>query len=785
VNFFPLQNSGFNNDFYERLTLDGKEPAPQNAFAEQRPAKWVACGNVVDDARRAEDSKLAQMYDMLVNTCSHMVVHDCMVVLNPTECPMLGAERTEANPFVYGPGKKLDSAWAKRTFIPILSMCTSAKHADLPVPTADDWESITQQYFASVRRGKAVCRNRYLTQEVAPWGNRTASVAKAEDVSDQTLPVFFWRGVVHGDDHHPRRLLAQASARYATQKMGAALKPGVLDAAVVEGNLLRLSYVAEHNLVLVHSKNKLEKEKEKEKDKDNLTCDPIEQSKKYKFTFNVENIAASYKLGVLFKLGFCVLHVETPYKLWFEGLTDNQGIPLLRGGDVEDYEEGWGYISVKRDLSNLERTVQWCIENDEKCRHVAEHGKRFYAAYFTRQHVYEYLASTLNSVSARQKVVERTVLEEQSYLKELTSAFDSLDAKLPLLKRHVYEVAQPLPLRKSVVLVAFRGKEHLLALQQCLKHLKKCNVVVVDQAEGGFNRGALMNAAYKYIVQHISEVDTFVMIDPEAVFTTDFSQRYFGNDGKDVVDLGKSIDAPLGWAVKCSKEVFKKINGFPNTISKDGAFEAFENRLRVHGVPVHAPVVASAFATSPKVGVENQNQNQSKQKHNENVRAALVMDAMQHMVDGVNTLQYSVTQSKKFTGFPNVRTLTVRLVPEAELEDLSNRLVSSDPESESKESKETKETKETTETNSGSESDGGLNTSKGGSEAPEEPAHLKTIELAYVHEHTMIPHGGSNVVHVLDDDEPPSSETLPFLDNAEVMPTENQSTVKTIEINLK
>jgi hypothetical protein len=755
ANFLPVRNSGFTNDFSDRLSLDGKEAAQLNALdglLPHRPTKWTACGNVVDDARREEEMKLVQLYDMLVNTCSRTVVHDCMFMLNPTDFPLMGVDQHEANAFVYGPAKKMDSAWTKRSYIPFLSMCTSAKHADLPVPTSDDWEVITQRYYAEVHRGKVRCRNRYILQDVTPWANRTASVAKSEDAPGQTLPVFYWRGVVHGDDHHPRRLLAQAAARYAKPKLGAAIKPGVLDAAAIEGELLRLSYVAEHNLVLVKDKNI-----NKEKTQDKPDFDVVKHSHSYKFAFNVENIGASYKLGVLFKLGFCVLHVETPYQLWFERLVDTDGKPLLSGGDVENYEEGWCFLSVKRDLSNLERTVQWCVDNDDKCRRIADRGKQFFATYFTRQYVYEYWAATMNAVSARQKVVDRTVTEEQSYMKELTAAYHTLEAKIAPLKRHAYEVAQPQLLKTTVVVVAYKGKEHLLALQQCLKHLNKCSVLLLEQTEGLFNRGALMNAAYLFAVQNLPEVDTFVFIDPEAVFTSDFAQRYFGNDGKDVVDLGKSVDAPLGWAVKCSKDVYAKINGFPNSMPNGGGLEAFENRLRQHQIPVYAPAQSAGSFATP----QDQNKNKDKKMDKEDSRAAVVLDALQHSVDGVNSLQFVVAHSKSHPRLKHVRLLSVRLVPETQLEDLEKPVVKPVVQLEV-----AAKPLEVT----------------GGSDTMDEPHHLKTIELAYVH-HMDVPSGGSNVVHVLDDEVGPSEEPLPFLESAEVMPTENLNTVKRVQFN--
>ena len=286
------------------------------------------------------------------------------------------------------------------------------------------------------------------------------------------------------------------------------VQPGVLQIHTNK-NQIGLSYVADKNLVLVHPAEPTPPHKQTLQ----------EQAKKYKFTFDIENVGASHKLGALFKLGFCVLRVESDHRVWVESVLDRDGVKVLKGGDVENYEDGWAYLSVKKDLSNLERTVQWCILNDAKCKQIAENGKRFYASFFTRQFVYEYIATNLNAISSRQKIVDRTPSEEASYLKELSSACED---KLPALERHKYEITQPVSSKNTVVVIPYAGKEQSIALHQCLEHYKQYNVLIVEQEEGRFNRGALLNAAYLYTTHYFSEVENFVMLDPEAVFNTDF-----------------------------------------------------------------------------------------------------------------------------------------------------------------------------------------------------------------------------------------------------------------------
>ena len=379
------------------------------------------------------------------------------------------------------------------------------------------------------------------------------------------------------------------------------------------------------------------------------------------------------------------------------------------------------------------------------------------------------MAGTLNAISARQRVADRTLAEEQSYLKELTSAYDSL-AKLPALERHTYDVAAPLQLQKTVLIVSYSGKDQLIALHQFLKHYKNHNLVVVEQAEGEFNRGAVLNAGFMFVKHHWPEGEAVVMLDPAALFPTDFVQRYFANDGKELVDYGPLHKKPLGWAVKVTKGVFETLNGFPNDVVS-GECEAFENRVRAERVPVYTPSTKVASKTAKEKGTKK-----------EDVRAALVMDALQRTVDGVNTLQYSVVRVKvgnwtlkEPTEEPNIRTLTVRFVPEVELADL-RPLQGKDPleidplEVETIEKEPLHEMKVTKL---------GMEPLKDGGGEPE---HLQTIELAHplLHEATTL---GGAVVNVLEDDLQPK-EKLAFLHNTDSLEPANVENVKKIAFEL-
>jgi hypothetical protein len=221
---------------------------------------------------------------------------------------------------------------------------------------------------------------------------------------------------------------------------------------------------------------------------------------------------------------------------------------------------------------------------------------------------------------------------------------------------------------------------------------------------------------------------------------------------------------PLSWAVKVSKDTFRKVNGFPNNMAKGGANEAFENRLRIAGIPVYTPT-ARPMIKAPK----------KDQTTKVDAGGGLVVDALQWRFDGVQTLQYAVTKIqvgdwtvKPPTTDANVRTVTVRLTPDVEVADLPQKKLQEEKDDEVGKGRGEPSLKEI----------------EGGADEDEEPEHLKTMELAYVHsDNHAAALGGARVVNVLDDEvHVGHSDELPFLLNQQSISTDLVSDVKKISV---
>merc|ERR1711871_385556 len=75
------------------------------------------------------------------------------------------------------------------------------------------------------------------------------------------------------------------------------------------------------------------------------------------------------------------------YTLWFQN-------------KLKPYEH---YVPVKSDLSDLEKQINWCKQNDDKCEQIAKNALDFYNKYLSKQGTYDYFYNLLNDLGSIRK----------------------------------------------------------------------------------------------------------------------------------------------------------------------------------------------------------------------------------------------------------------------------------------------------------------------------------------------------------------------------------------------
>ena len=627
VNFIPMYNINYTNDFSSLLQF--REGNVQEYLRQKKQlykyvpkvnynlTKWNAVNcllrNELDD-KYPTQAYLSSMYKMLTEVCHHRKIEDCIFFLNRKDFPYLSIDRHEAYDHIYGK-KELDEPYKSYSYAPILSQSTTYKHADIPIPTGDDWSLITQNYFST---NKDECKNDYILDDnIIPWNQRK--------------PIVFWRGMSTGCGN-----TIETNPRLKVTKITQDLEDkGItyLDAGIV--NFPKRDKKTIYSDFVEYYKNK-----------EGIKLRPFVKKldqMQYKFILNIEGNSAAYRFGSLFRLGFCVINVESKYKLWFEPLLENKV----------------HYIQVKHDLSDLIETIEWCLKHDKECEQIAKNGMEFFKRYFNREFVYDYMSSTLNKIASMYDTQDYEKLVSYDDVKKIRAKIDET-YKLKLEKIQLTSTSNS---NDMIIIIPYRNNAYQNRFDQLKQFISKYssyNILIVRQAKDNkkFNRGALLNIGYLWAKEKYS---SFVFHDVDIMMPYDIINKYYTNTEHDIIHLGRLVrdyydyNDFLGGVIKFSKKSFENINGFPNNFfGWGGEDDALKHRIVLNDYTVHIP---------------NEQQQAYELKHKQTRSISdltnllkfenLILDNFNWKMNGINNIQYKILKEYQIDN--KVHSITVEL----------------------------------------------------------------------------------------------------------------------------
>ena len=626
-NFLPLYNANYRNDFHDKINVEEfLKTLPEDKLRQtsKDASTWHATNCLIRTEktdRDPTDAYLSQLYDMLVETCSHRKVNDCIFFMTRKDFPHLRKDWKESFEAIYG-DNFLSDTYKDKPFLPVVAQSTTKNHADFAFPTGDDWDSICpEKYFASfsysseVRRKAVHCRNTSTPKDIIPWDSRAFKViwrgqATGCGNTETTNPRMWLHDFYHQD-------LDAGITRYTKRIKG----------EYVKGEL-KLEYI--------------------DPPKSNVAFMDMKDQMKYKFAINVEGNSAAYRFGQLLGLGFCVINIRSNYKLWFE--------PFLKVGKYDDpMIEECDCIEMEFGES-ISEVINWCKENDSICKKISENGMKFYEKYFTKNFVYDYVSDLCNTISG--------VLHEQDErYEEVKKLVPKKEVRFELFTN------EPVSTNTTILIVPFRDtgdQNRTSQLEKFIEHYKGINVLVVEQSKDRlFNRGVLLNIGYDYVTKYLPQVTSFVVHDVDILMPPYIVDRYYGDDGNDFVHLGLLVDSDkynnpafLGRVMRFSKKGYQMVNGFPNTFyGWGGEDDAMAYRLG-------ANVVYRPDEMEKGIEMETENdilRDKSKTRREKNKHELLIADTLQWKMEGLNSLQYSIIENKPLNEC--VRKITVQLAP--------------------------------------------------------------------------------------------------------------------------
>ena len=300
------------------------------------------------------DSGVATIRDMLMTLCQERQVPDGEYFINKRDFPILKKNKTEAYECIYGENTPLVSHHYNK-YCPILSMTTTDKHADIPIPTWDDWARIM---YPEKIFGKDFID--YPDPYVPDYNNK--------------LDTAVFRGSSTGLGttilDNPRLYFSMLS------RQGRCDHDGVpfLDCGITKWNC-RPRKTEGHfydtiDLDLITELG-------------TSTFMSLRDQAQYKFILHLPGHSEAYRLSMELATGSVILLYPCRYKLWYSSL-------------LNEYEH---YVPIDpNDPEDIFNKIQWCKCHPDECQTIAMNARRFYEEKLSKQAVLDYLQSLLQNL---------------------------------------------------------------------------------------------------------------------------------------------------------------------------------------------------------------------------------------------------------------------------------------------------------------------------------------------------------------------------------------------------
>nr|QFG74001.1 MAG: glycosyltransferase family 90 [Megaviridae environmental sample] len=573
-----------------------------------------------NDPKLEEGDKQTNVYlHMLQTLCKERQLPDVDFFLNLRDFSILKKDFTEPYDAMYGDNhpldpiehpiestKSIDKSSGSNGSIhmaPIFGYCGRQNYADIPMPTYEDWVDQVNVVFPDG------CK-KPTTELIVPWKKR--------------IPKLVFRGSATGCGVSIETNIRLRATKLALESPLA----DYMDIGITNWKT-RIHYRKGYPFVKLEPTS-LPKNMQ-------TLATKLSQWKQaqYKYHLYLDGHAAACRLGNMFKGGNLIMIPTSEHILWFTHL-------------LKPWKH---YVPVKADLSDMTEKLKWCLDNDTKCKRIAENALLFYQTYLSREHILRFWESALYRIASKK----------------------SQDIKInPSLK-----------LTPPTVVLAYRDpgdntrKLQLHRyLELALKFFPKTPIIIVEQSsQHKFNLGALKNIGFRQCnTQGIifSDIDMFPdynllpFYTGEKVITGAISMATRGTryQIKTVFKGGKpqKFKVFMGGIMAFERTVFEKINGYPSNYWGWGG-EDDDLRLRCvyGGVTIGIPKKGTVIDLEEDDGLINAKTKTKKHLNEENKenkrweKWQQVKATYKRM--GLSSLKYEIHSEKTHKGIRHIKVI--------------------------------------------------------------------------------------------------------------------------------
>ena len=485
-------------------------------------------------------------------------IPDVDYFFSPRDFPVLRHDYLEPYDKIF-PDKKLEEKYIHTNYTPILSQSGNTNYHDIPVPTEDDMLRISPDIYPSS------CKNSY--------NNIPEFNTKWKDKID----VCIFRGNATGCgitiDTNMRLMAAHLS--YKWKKEGSFKNDDgvdVLDAKLTGWNNRR----GKLNDDIFQTLNPKKFNFKKDVGKKNF-MNILDQSK-HKYILNIDGHVKAFRLGNELRMGSVVLLVDSPYTLWFQKFMK----PKVH------------YVPVKSDLSDLQIQLQWCLDNDDLCKNIAEDAKRLYDKYLSREGTYMYYYNLIKDLS---KIRKTPTLNMNDNSVSLIVAYRDPGDGSRRSQLNIF-------LEQMQILLKDKTNYHIYIIEQendrddysSLSDEYKQD----DSKMAKFNLGRLKNIGFQIANRDNKDRENhyYILSDVDLIPSMELLPKYleYPKNPIHLANMGTryNLDGKneyfLGGVLSINSEDFTKSNGYPNNFwGWGGEDDVLSSRLRLKNINIEKP----------------------------------------------------------------------------------------------------------------------------------------------------------------------------------------------------
>lgn len=253
-------------------------------------------------------------------------------ILNLTDANLLRKDGREPfpNAFVGHSHPHVPNHISLQPILPIMSMSGHVDYWDIPIPTYDDLF-----YVFPLSPSNA---------EYNQLRHQESSFVTDWTMKQNKVPIF--RGSTTGCGVTPETNQRMRLVAFADGKPGKQIS---LDVGFTQGMRGKVKLDPVHGLAVTRTPDKLVAKK------------PMLEQSLHKYILHVDGNVLAYRLLYSMLTGSLLLRVKSPYQSFVDV--------------TQALQPGVHYLEIAEDLSNLEKTIQWCHANDAKAAKIAQNGR--------------------------------------------------------------------------------------------------------------------------------------------------------------------------------------------------------------------------------------------------------------------------------------------------------------------------------------------------------------------------------------------------------------------------